>query len=337
MLSISIRNVHQALPEALYQLSLYGVRRESRNGPVLMADGPVTTVYHKPLERVIFWPQRDANPFFHMFEALWMLGGRQDVNYLLQFNSNMSSFSDDGKTFNGAYGYRWRHHFGGDQLEQIVTSLKRNPECRRQVLSMWDGHHDQGLDSKDLPCNTQVYFSVNVRGELDMMVCNRSNDIVWGCYGANAVHFSFLLEYLAARIGIPVGRYWQLSNNWHLYLDQHEALMDELAPFAVMPPAPRTCPYSREAVQPFPLIEGDVHAWHDDLCMFLDGHKAIGYSSRFFRRVALPMLHAYQMFKEEQTVQSCVGAAEYLRTNCQATDWTLACIDWLPVRKVLLR
>ena len=70
---IRARNVHEALPEAVRYLALYGVEAESRNGKVLLAPEPVTTVYERPKERVLFWPQRDANPFFHFYEGLWML------------------------------------------------------------------------------------------------------------------------------------------------------------------------------------------------------------------------------------------------------------------------
>lgn len=351
---LSIRNVHQALPEALYQIALSGVRRESRNGPVLVMPNPVTTCYHKPRERVVFWPQRDANPFFHLFEALWMLGGRNDVAFPAQFAGNIVQYSDDGETLHGAYGHRWTEHFRAtgslqswtgriddsnrkdgilDQLGSIVEVLRQNPNDRRCVLTMWDPPVDLGMLGKDFPCNTHAYFQINFDGELDMTVCCRSNDIVWGCYGANAVHFSILQEYMAARIGVPVGRYWQVSNNWHLYLDQHEELMDELCGYAVMPPSPRTCPYSRGLVDPFPLVGADVEAWDRDLDMFLDeGTEAMGYKDPFFRRVALPMLQAWHLFKSDPGPEVARAAFDHVRHNCHASDWALAAKEWL-IRK----
>jgi hypothetical protein len=91
-----------------------------------------------------------------------------------------------------------------------------------------DGHTTSGCNDllgswKDRPCNTHAYLRVReVDGVfnslvLDMTVCCRSNDIVLGAYGANAVHFSFLQEYLAAMIGVHVGTYYQISNNYHVY------------------------------------------------------------------------------------------------------------------------
>jgi hypothetical protein len=47
----------------------------SRAGDVLVAPHPVMSVTSIPTERVLFDPARDANPFFHLFESLWMLAG----------------------------------------------------------------------------------------------------------------------------------------------------------------------------------------------------------------------------------------------------------------------
>ena len=137
---------------------------------------------------------------------------------LTWFVKRMLEFSDDGLIFHGAYGHRWVRYFGKNQLEIIINRLAKHPTDRRCVLSMWDAPGDlMGKMGVDVPCNTSAYFSIGVRGDLDMTVSNRSNDIIWGAYGANAVHFSFLQKYIAERLGISVGRYWQISNNFHAY------------------------------------------------------------------------------------------------------------------------
>ncbi|MCB1127948.1 MAG: hypothetical protein KDM81_15745, partial [Verrucomicrobiae bacterium] len=250
---IKTRNVQQALPEALYQLSFEGVRRDSRNGPVFMFPEPVTTVYLRPAERVLFWAERDANPFFHLMESLWMLGGRNDVEYVARFVERMRSYSDDGVTFHGAYGFRWRQHFFEDQLPKIIAALKANRDDRRQVLSMWDTDADLGRQGKDLPCNLQAIFQIACDGRLDMTVTNRSNDLIWGAYGANAVHFSYLHEYVARSVGVEQGIYRQVSANFHAYED-----VLKVAPLADLAANPMTGketpdPYAAGIAEPFPL------------------------------------------------------------------------------------
>ncbi|GAF76679.1 unnamed protein product, partial [marine sediment metagenome] len=326
---IKTRNVQQALPEALDTLRSYHHERGSRNGPVWVYPEPVTTVYLRPTERVLFWEDRDANPFFHLFESLWMLAGRQDVAWLEQFNSRMRQFSDNGETFHGAYGYRWRHHFGFDQLPVIADNLKKNPECRRQVLAMWDAEKDLGDVSKDLPCNDLALFTRGIDGELNMTVMCRSNDIIWGCYGANAVHFSILLEFMAAAIGCPVGTYTQISNNWHGYVETTEPLMHlaDRADDLLHGSGPEGkidvpwCPYENGAVEPFPLINTDVLIWQRDLGIFMsEGATAMGYRDRFFRRVAIPLLQAYQAFKDKELGLERFTLAQSKVMECQALD-----------------
>lgn len=329
---IKVRNVHQALPEAIRQIAMFGEERESRNGPVRVIPGPVTTMYTHPTERVLFWPERDANPFFHFFESLWMLNGCNDVAYLEQFVRRMREFSDDGVTFHGAYGFRWREFFGFDQLDVIIKTLKANPDDRRCVLQMWDPNADLGGKGKDLPCNTQAYFAVATDDRLDMTVCNRSNDIIWGAYGANAVHFSFLQEYVASAVGVPVGRYWQVSNNWHAYLKTLEPLqhLAERTTDGISTPSGFLvdCPYSLHHVATTPIMSLDRAVWDRDLTMFLAGRPVIGYRDPFFRRVANPLWAAWCAFKENKAPGRYEAALEVLE-QCRAPDWKLACADWV--------
>jgi thymidylate synthase len=319
---LEARNVEHAFHSGMFLLRDHGHLRPSRNGDVLVMDGPVTTTYHRPRERVLLNAARDANPFFHLMESLWMMAGRNDVAYVARLVPNMASFSDDGRFFNGAYGFRWRAFFGKDQLRKIAEALKANPECRRQVLAMWDGHHDFGLASKDLPCNTHAYFSIDLRGRLDMTVCNRSNDIVWGAYGANAVHFSFLQEVMAAWIGVPVGTYYQMSNNYHGYVSTVEKLLDE----ADTQPDPS---YNLGLIEPYPIVNVPISTWLEDLSIFITAKEnVVGYRDPFFRRVAVPMSMAYRAFKDNKGAEKYDKPLEILE-QCAATDWRKAGQEWI--------
>jgi len=331
---IRVRNVQQALPEALHQLAQVGVRRESRNGPVIMFPEPVTTVYLRPDERVLYWPERDANPFFHLMESLWMLAGRNDVAFVANFVNQIRSYSDDGKTFHGAYGHRWRNHFDFDQLRTIIAALTANPDDRRQVLSMWDARTDLGRQGKDLPCNLQAIFQVAVDGRLDMTVTNRSNDILWGAYGANAVHFSYLHEFVARAIGREQGVYRQVSANFHAYVELYDK-MKHLADRAVDPLAPSIDdhdPYEAGDVSPYPLISTPLAQWEEDLEIFLEEGPVMGLRDPFFRRVAAPILRAHEIFRAARGLDRYDGALAALE-DCVASDWYLACVHWLDRRR----
>lgn len=350
------RSVSEALHNGLHAIRHSGIVQESRVGDVLVSPRPVLTVYTNPLNRVLFSPMRNANPFFHVMESLWMLAGRKDLPWLAQFNSNIVKYSDDGgQTQPGAYGYRWRQHFGYDQLATLIVELKNNPQTRRGVLAMWDGGQAQALEdsdgldadllaaisgSADVPCNTHAYFDT-IDGKLNMTVCCRSNDIIWGAYGANAVHFSFLLEYVSAMTGIPMGVYRQFSNNFHLYTNivGHEQLMpmarevqatdryyDGISGhLGYMDAAP--------AVLRRVALVGDADTFDHELSAFFDQATAradiTDFTTPFFCHVAWPMYDAYMAFKTKD-----YDAALDLASTIKADDWRITCTEWLQRRQI---
>lgn len=229
---IHVHNVNSALYKALDRVARYGYKEESRNGTAYVLPGLLVTSYLHPQQRVLFSPERDCNPFFHFFESLWMLAGRQDVSIPAHFASNMKNFSVDGLTFNAAYGFRWRRWFTGDgdstidQIRGVVCKLVESPNTRQAVINIWDPSldlEDSPSNAKDRACNLNVVFTPrppkNGKGpfSLDMTVSNRSNDLVWGAYGANAVHFSMLHEFVAHAASMRVGVYNQVSANAHVY------------------------------------------------------------------------------------------------------------------------
>lgn len=343
---ITVRNVHEALPLGMDLLGEIGIPMPSRAGNVIVSPVPVTTIYHNPRERVIFWPERDANPFFHFFEALWMLGGRNDLSFLTQFVKRFEQFSNDGFSLSGAYGFRWRYHWregvmapGGhakarsiDQIERLVDLLTKNPWSRRGVLTMFDPIEDLRADesNKDVPCNTQIYFMTGYGrrdepNQLHMTVTCRSNDIIWGAYGANMVHFSTLHEYIAARLGLAVGVYYQMSNNFHAYEDVF--LKTRVGDLSLGVGRTKGDPYTAGEVAPYPLV-ADPATWDRDLALFFEDPTSNGFTNPFFGQVAKPMWWSHVAAKRHQYV----NALEILE-QCAAADWRRAAEEWVLRRK----
>lgn len=259
-----------------------------------------------------------------------MLAGRRDVGWISTFNSSFKQFSDNGENFHGAYGHRWRKHFYDecgkpiDQITEAIEILRKNPKDRRAVLQMWDPVADLGKEGLDFPCNLSIAFRIrepgmHKDGELDMTVFNRSNDIIWGAYGANSVHMSMLQEYMAACIGVMVGKYYQVSNNYHAY----EEALSKVGNIHPMP----IDPYDTHEVRSYPMVE-DARTWHVDLLNFIDNPREhILYSNSFFSDVAVPMAAAQHLFKQ--------GALVNALESCKlimATDWRRACEEWLKRR-----
>lgn len=338
-MEIRVRNVPQALAVGVRTMKA-GIDGQGpsvvspRGQPTLEWYEPVLTIIEHPRERVLFSETRDANPFFHFFEALWMLAGRNDVWFVEQLNRRMREFSDDGTKFFGAYGYRWRNYFGFDQIHLIIQQLWQDPASRRAVLSMWtapdlkftvpyDGRH--GV-SKDIPCNTHVYFKAR-DGNLRMTVCNRSNDMLWGAYGSNAVHFSMLQEYIADKLGLEVGALHILSDSLHVYTagsggDLWNRVSDPRVATDIGRDLYQKGELGEHAVRPLRMCAWDKD-WDEDLKHFfecVDSGDLCKYSTPWFEYVVAPMWETWKT----RDMSICA--------EIEASDWRTACSEWLTRR-----
>lgn len=318
-MELTVTNLDQGLNDLLWKFRYSSDKVNSRNGTVLRLQEPLMVTYVNPTYRVMFNPARDANPYFHLMECLWMLAGRNDVQWISQFNKRMSQFSDDQVTLNGAYGHRWGVHFGIDQIWHLVELLTRDPNTRRAVLTMWDPIADLGEDHADIPCNTHAYFDIRYN-RLNMTVCNRSNDVIWGMFGANAVHMSFLLEVMAALIGVEVGMYRQFSNNPHIYTDigQGMELLNN-------PPTRVDDVYAIEGIQPYPVVKHLRH-FFIDLETFMTEGDYTTIMNPFFHDVAIPMKDSWDARKEGK------DDGRPALMDMKADDWRLACLQWIERR-----
>lgn len=178
----------------------------------------------EPWHHCILVPSRRWNPWLALSEALWILAGRNDVAALKPYNSNINDYSDDGSTLYGAYGARIY-----DQIDPLVERLRKDPNDRRAVLSIWNNtlsheYHQPDLtaETKDPPCNNMVYFKLR-DNKLHMTVICRSNDIHWGLFAVNIPTFGILQEYIAARLGVGIGHQTHVSNSLHVYTDNKQA------------------------------------------------------------------------------------------------------------------
>lgn len=330
MYSIIHANINRAYAHAMQLLTTFGETEDTRNGPVFVLTEPFCTTLKRSNERVLFSIARKANPFFHLFESMWMLAGRSDAMFLNQYVKDFGQrYAEPNGQLHGAYGYRWRNHFDRDQLTQVVQMLQNDPSTRRAVIAMWDPDIDLNkLEKRDLPCNTHIYLRMlpcpNGVHELDLTVCCRSNDAVWGLFGANAVHFSVLLEYLAWCIGCAPGRLHILSNNLHVYkstlhhFDPLEADSDR---------------YSREEVVALPLFDGvpDDHTFRRELDQWLDdpiNHSLWVYQCPVIHDLLVPMARVHYAYESDELQE-----AHNELQNVLHTDWRAAAELWLSQRK----
>lgn len=300
--------------EALFKVPLWVREQNSRNGPVLRVPDPVVLTLMDPCRRVLFDPIRKANPYFHVMEFIWMMAGDNSTRWISQFNKGFAQYAERDGLHHGAYGHRWREHFGHDQLLCAIDELRRDPESRRVVLAMWDADADQGRAKKDLPCNTHIYIEIQ-DGKLNFTVCNRSNDLFWGMLGSNIVHMTLLQELMACALHVPLGTYRVFTNNLHVYPNMprfNELFTARFSPDLYM---------SEQSHFPV-LAEGEkLEVFVEECWEFIHNVKE-HYRCSWLEHVAVPMYHAYMA-----RIHKIDSGVDWIG-DIQAPDWKLACQEW---------
>lgn len=168
-----------------------------------------------PLRREVLVPGRRCNIVAQIAETVWVLAGRNDVEWLSRYLPRARDYSDDGKVWRGAYGRRLRKWHGADQLTAVVEALQEDPETRRAVAVIYDPEQDFE-PGKDIPCNNWLSFLIR-DGRLDLHVAVRSNDAMWGWSGINTFEWSVVQEIVAGMVGVEVGALHFSTTSFHLY------------------------------------------------------------------------------------------------------------------------
>jgi thymidylate synthase len=160
-------------------------------------------------------------------------------------------FSDDGETWRAGYGPRIRRYDNAttqyyeghnwspkrrvDQLRFVIETLKHDPQSRQAVITIADpvkdDFNDDGtlLQTRDVPCTRSLHFMTDPDGALNMYTQMRSNDLLHGFSAVNVPNFTLMQEYVAKILEMPVGRYYHMVDNMHVYdfqMDRVEAVLD---------------------------------------------------------------------------------------------------------------
>jgi hypothetical protein len=279
-----------------------------------------------------------------------MLAGRNDIAPIVEYAKNVEQFSDDGLLQADAYGYRWRQHFGWDQLWVAHNELISNPGSRRVVIQMWDASGGEWsapvrltaeekndfrramAKGKAVPCNLCVLFAIE-NEKLEMTVINRSNDMIWGMLGANVVHFSMMHEWMANAIKREMGPYHQITNNLHVYTKNWKP--DEYLEYRNMH-SPQRQEYARDVedqtvnggILPGIKLIHNLLAFETEVKLFVDDPFK-DWREPFLNNVAKHMCQAFKHHKARQYDL----AIEAIERVIVAEDWYVAGREWIDRRR----
>lgn len=134
-----------------------------------------------------------------------------------------------------AYGYRWRRHFGRDQIRLSVEALRKDPSDRRVYVSAWDPAED-GLGEqgqRNVPCPASFTFSVT-GGELHSSLFLRSSDVFVGL-PYDVMGHALLMDAVAHELKLRPGVMHVTLAHAHLYESHWDLTVEALRQDPVVP------------------------------------------------------------------------------------------------------
>lgn len=184
------------------------------------------TLYHRTLsvdlsrdKKVPTINTRKLYPKSAAAELAWTLLGTQTTNFIKKYSKMWHKFEDEPDIIIPAYGYRWRKHFGRDQLIEAIEALKADKSNRQIWVTAWDASED-GLTNigkyKNVPCPLGFMLNITENEKLNMSVVMRSSDVIVGL-PYDVMMYSMLCFLIAKSLRIMPGKLTFFLNNVHIY------------------------------------------------------------------------------------------------------------------------
>jgi thymidylate synthase len=163
-------------------------------------------------------------------ELLWFLSGESNIRYLKENDVSIwDAWADDNGELGPVYGVQWRNWpvpNGGtiDQIEQIVKTLRNNPDSRRMLVCAWNVAEVPNMALPPCHCLFQFYV---VDGRLSCQLYQRSADVFLGV-PFNIASYALLTHMLAQQSDLSVGEFIWTGGDCHLYLNHLEQVNQQL-------------------------------------------------------------------------------------------------------------
>lgn len=154
-------------------------------------------------------------------ELLWFLKGDGNIKYLKEHGVSIwDEWADADGELGPVYGVQWRSWPTADgrkvdQIAQLISGIKRNPDSRRHIVSAWNV---ADVDQMALPpCHTMFQFYV-ADGRLSCQLYQRSADIFLGV-PFNIASYALLTMMVAQVCSLRPGDFVHTFGDAHLYLN----------------------------------------------------------------------------------------------------------------------
>jgi len=176
-----------------------------------------------------------------VYELLWFLKGDTNVGYLQENGVRIwNDWADENGDLGPVYGHQWRNwnSDGIDQIKDLITTLKNNPDSRRMLVAAWNpsvlpdsskSFAENVADGKAAlpPCHAFFQFYV-ANGKLSCQLYQRSADIFLGV-PFNIASYALFTMMVAQVCGYEPGDFIHTFGDAHIYSNHMEQIELQLS------------------------------------------------------------------------------------------------------------
>jgi thymidylate synthase len=159
---------------------------------------------------------RGTVPGIGAVEACQLLSGTSFPKLVVDIGPQFANYAEDDGMFHGSYGTRTK-----GQYDVVVDRLKKDPDTRQAVVTIWNPVRDMLEKKRDYPCTILHQFRIR-KNRLNMSVYMRSND-VWLGAAYDFFQFTRVQMAIASILGIEPGSYAHHVGSLHIYEENYGA------------------------------------------------------------------------------------------------------------------
>ena len=174
-------------------------------------------------------------------ELLWFINGSTNISYLKENGVRIwNEWADDKGNLGPVYGHQWRNwnSEGIDQIQEVIDTLRKNPDSRRMLISAWNpsvlpdtkiSFAENVANNKAAlpPCHAFFQFYV-ANNKLSCQLYQRSADVFLGV-PFNIASYALLTMMVAQVTNYKPGDFIHTFGDVHLYSNHVEQVQEQLS------------------------------------------------------------------------------------------------------------
>ena len=174
-------------------------------------------------------------------ELLWFLKGSTNISYLQENGVRIwNEWANEKGELGPIYGHQWRNwnSDGVDQINEVIETLKINPDSRRMLVSAWNPSvlpnpnlsFDENISNQKAalpPCHAFFQFYVS-NDKLSCQLYQRSADVFLGV-PFNIASYALLTMMVAQVCNYKLGDFVHTFGDVHIYSNHEEQVKEQLS------------------------------------------------------------------------------------------------------------